>query len=203
MSNVGRIGVDLDEVAARAVSCGHAAAICCVHAVGVRKARMARQSRARGVPGLIFHKSRPDGADRIGSLSSISCACRVSTRDPIFQASQSFPKRARTAQLFQFCRQARGGRYDRRRRRPVVLSDGAARAWRFRVLHPHIRLVSHSLHARRHTKRSSLSPISPGKGVLRTGRYVVDVRQWLHSRRVDACGREKNAAASFALQTLC
>lgn len=92
--------IDVDKFAVRAVACGLAAPICRVHAVRIRKARMARQSRPRRLPSLVFHKPGPDRTDRLRRIPAIPRARRIPTRHSVFQASQSFSQRFWAPQLF-------------------------------------------------------------------------------------------------------
>lgn len=69
------------------------------------------------------------------------------------------------------------------------------------MLHPHIGLVPHGLHAGRHSKGPFPALISPRKGMLRAGGDVVDVRERFDGRGVEAVGRrgyERPLGASSA-----
>lgn len=68
-------------------------------------------------------------------------------------------------------------------------------------MRPHVWLVSHCLHAGRHSKGPLVAVISACKCMLRAGGDVVDVRHWLHGRRIEAVGGrgEDGPAAAFAL----
>jgi len=86
---LGPVWVDMDEFAVRAMPGGHAAAIGSVHAVGVGKARVAGHSGLRDLPRTVLDKTRPDGADGVWCVPTISCTCGVPTGNPIFQSSQT------------------------------------------------------------------------------------------------------------------
>lgn len=94
-----------------------------------------------------------------------------------------------------------------RRRRSLVFSDRAARARRFWLLGPHVRRLSHCLHARRHPERSFSSRIPACKGMLGARRDVVNVRQRLDRGRIEAVGarceqRSASARGLLLLQAL-